>query len=144
MITPVAHGSDPATTDIYKVEPYVVVADIYGSEPHVGRGGWTWYTGSAGWLYRVALESVLGVTLHEGRELRLKPCIPDDWPRFRVRYRLSDRKTVYDIEVVNPDRHSETVRSVVMDGIAGAVEHGAARIPLAADGATHRVTVTLG
>jgi cyclic beta-1,2-glucan synthetase len=144
MITPVAHASDRASTDVYKVEPYVVVADIYGSEPHVGRGGWTWYTGSAGWLYRVALESVLGVTLHEGRELRVKPCVPDEWPRFRVHYRLRDGKTSYEIEVVNPDGRAESVRGVTIDGASGAVEGGAARIPLSADGRSHRVSVTLG
>src|SRR6185295_2301922 len=80
MIGPVAHTT-PGGLPVYRVEPYVVVADIYGTPPHVGRGGWTWYTGSAGWMYRVALESVLGLTLESGKVLRLAPRIPDGWPR---------------------------------------------------------------
>ena len=68
-------------TDL-RVEPYVVAADVYGEPPHTGRGGWTWYTGSAGWMYRICLESVLGLTLAGGDELRVAPCIPDAWPGF--------------------------------------------------------------
>src|SRR5207253_731833 len=76
MLTPVHHSRDRAAADVYKVEPYVVAADVYGAPPHVGRGGWTWYTGSAGWLYRLALEAVLGIQLENGERLRVKPCIP--------------------------------------------------------------------
>jgi cellobiose phosphorylase len=95
QLTPVWHG---ARAELYAVEPYVVAAVIYGAPPHIGRGGWTWYTGSAAWLYRVALESVLGVTLEEGATLRVRPCVPDDWPGYTVRLRRPDGST-WTIEV---------------------------------------------
>jgi cellobiose phosphorylase len=139
-LTPVWHG---ARTDLYAVEPYVVAADIYGAPPHIGRGGWTWYTGSAAWLYRVALESVLGVTLEGGAMLRVRPCVPDDWPGYTVRLRRPDGST-WTIEVRNPDGCAEAVRAVSVDDAAATVEDGAARVPLVADGRAHCVTVTLG
>ncbi|MGH7823240.1 MAG: GH36-type glycosyl hydrolase domain-containing protein, partial [Candidatus Binatia bacterium] len=145
MLTPVAHARDRARTDVYKVEPYVVAADIYGTEPHVGRGGWTWYTGSAGWMYRVALESVLGFTIEEGKRIRVKPCIPDHWPGFGIDYRPPGGDTRYEIRVENPDGRAEAVKSFTIDGAAGAAEDGAARIPIVGgDGGVHRVVVTLG
>jgi cyclic beta-1,2-glucan synthetase len=144
MLTPVAHASDRARTDAYQVEPYAVAADVYGAVPHVGRGGWTWYTGSAGWMYRVALESVLGFTVEDGKRILLRPCIPDDWPEFRLRYRLPGGKTHYEITVENPGRRAEAVRTVTIDGAPGIVEEGAARVPLVDDGAIHRVSVALG
>ncbi len=70
------------------VEPYVIAADVYGVAPHVGRGGWTWYTGSAGWMQRVMVENILGLTLHDGRTLRIAPCVPDAWPGFRATLRF--------------------------------------------------------
>ncbi len=139
-LTPVWHA---ARAEVYAVEPYVVAADVYGVPPHVGRGGWTWYTGSAAWLYRVALESVLGVTLAGGTTLRVRPCVPDDWPGYTVRLRRPDGST-WTVEVRNPDGCAEAVRAVWVDGGPGAVQDGAARVPLAADGRAHRVTVTLG
>jgi cellobiose phosphorylase len=87
MLLPVSHTDTPVGVERYKTEPYVAVADVYGTTPHVGRGGWTWYTGSAGWLYRVGLESLLGLSLQQGDTLLLKPCIPAAWPGFRLRYR---------------------------------------------------------
>ena len=122
----------------------MVAADVYGAPPHVGRGGWTWYTGSAGWLYRLALEAVLGIQLENGERLRVKPCIPDDWPSFTVRYRLPDGKTRYEIVVENPERRSESVRSVTIDEGPAPIPNGAALVPLVNDGQTHRVRVTLG
>src|SRR3989449_1309523 len=101
LMNPIRRTSTRADVQRYKVEPYVVAADIYSVAPHVGRGGWTWYTGSAGWMYRVALESVLGVTLVGGDTLRIRPRIPDGWPGFRVSLRLPD-ETRYEIEVRNP------------------------------------------
>jgi cyclic beta-1,2-glucan synthetase len=89
MLSPVSHSADPESVRRYQVEPYVVAADVYGVEPHVGRGGWTWYTGSSGWMYRVALESVLGVRLEHGQKLVVRPCIPDDWPGFTLSWTLS-------------------------------------------------------
>jgi N,N'-diacetylchitobiose phosphorylase len=128
---------------IYRLEPFVVAADVYGVAPHVGRGGWTWYTGSAGWMLRVTLESILGLELVEGHTLRLRPCIPDHWPGFRLRYRLPDGDAVYDIEVRNPEGHTERVATVEIDDVDGAIEDGTACIPLLRDGNTHRVVVTL-
>ncbi len=87
MLLPVNHARTPAEVERYRVEPYVVAADVYGTTPHVGRGGWTWYTGSAGWMYRTALESILGLEVHGGRWLRLRPGLPSSWPGFRLHYR---------------------------------------------------------
>jgi cyclic beta-1,2-glucan synthetase len=143
MIGPVAHTT-PAMLPIYQVEPYVVVADIYSTPPHVGRGGWTWYTGSAGWMYRVALESVLGLTLHGGTTLRLAPRVPDAWPGFSVSWRLADGKTRYEVEVRNPARNAAAVVSVTVDGRDVPIEDGAALIPLVLDGAVHRAVATMG
>ena len=144
MLSPAHHARTREAVDVYRVEPYVVAADIYGVPPHVGRGGWTWYTGSAGWMFRVALESVLGVTLEGGDTLRVAPCIPDTWSGFKVKLRLPDGKTRYEVEVENPTRNAVAVTSATVDGHPASVESGAARVALAADGALHRVSVTLG
>ncbi len=100
MINPVNHGDSAEAVATYKVEPYVVAADVYAVAPHVGRGGWTWYTGSAGWMYRLIVESLLGVR-REGDRLHLSPCLPADWPGFTLRYRYRD--TVYRIHVQHGD-----------------------------------------
>ena len=97
MINPVNHTKSAEAIATYKVEPYVMAADVYALAPHTGRGGWTWYTGSAGWMYRLALESLLGLK-REGDKLRLAPCLPAGWPGFKLRYRYGD--TVYRITVV--------------------------------------------
>jgi cyclic beta-1,2-glucan synthetase len=94
MINPVNHGKSPEAIQTYKVEPYVVAADVYAVAPHTGRGGWTWYTGSAGWLYRLMVESLLGLRL-EVDKLHITPCLPADWQAFTVHYR--HRETVYHI-----------------------------------------------
>ena len=91
MINPVNHAQSAAAIATYKVEPYVMAADVYAAAPHTGRGGWTWYTGSAGWMYRLALESLLGLRL-EGDKLRLAPCLPASWPGFKLRYRYRDTR----------------------------------------------------
>jgi len=96
LINPIAHGSSPAAIETYKVEPYVVAADVYAVDPHAGRGGWTWYTGSAAWMYRLVIESLLGVTRH-GDRLRIEPCLPETWPGFTMHYRFGE--TVYHISV---------------------------------------------
>jgi cellobiose phosphorylase len=144
MVSPVVHARSREEADVYKVEPYVVAADIYGAEPHLGRGGWTWYTGSAAWMYRTGLESLLGLTIEEGRLLRIRPCIPDAWPGFRLKYRLPDRRTVYDIEVENPTGRAEKVVAASMGALAVPVDRGGARIVLRRDGKTHKVKVVLG
>jgi len=96
LINPVNHARSAEETAIYKVEPYVVAADVYAAPPHTGRGGWTWYTGSASWMYRLIVESLLGLTL-DVDTLRLTPCLPPNWTGFKIHYRY--RETVYHIEV---------------------------------------------
>jgi cellobiose phosphorylase len=96
LINPIAHGSTPEQIATYRVEPYVVAADVYGVAPHTGRGGWTWYTGSAGWMYRMLTESLLGLQL-EVDKLRFAPCVPSDWESFRIHYRYRD--TFYHITI---------------------------------------------
>jgi N,N'-diacetylchitobiose phosphorylase len=142
MLSPVLHGGSAERIATYKAEPYVIAADVYGVAPHVGRAGWTWYTGSAGWMYRVALESVLGIELLGGDSLIVRPCVPKSWQRFSVRYRLPDRATVYDIRVERG--HGET--RATLDGAAAgiAVTDGVTRISLTPDGRTHQVRIALG
>ena len=96
MINPVNHARTPEESDIYKSEPYVVAADVYGTSPHTGRGGWTWYTGSAAWMYRLIVESLLGLSLEVDR-LRITPCLHPQWKEFTVHYRFLE--TVYHITV---------------------------------------------
>jgi cellobiose phosphorylase len=100
MINPVNHGKSRDGIATYKVEPYVVAADVYAVAPHTGRGGWTWYTGSAGWMYRLITESLLGI-IREGDSLRFEPCLPEHWPGFNMRYRY--RETFYHIFVVQTE-----------------------------------------
>jgi cyclic beta-1,2-glucan synthetase len=98
LINPLRHGSTPESIATYKVEPYVVAADVYAVPPHTGRGGWTWYTGSAGWMYQLLIESLLGLRL-EVDTLRFRPCLPESWPSFKLHYRY--RNSVYHISIVN-------------------------------------------
>jgi cellobiose phosphorylase len=137
MLNPVYHAATPAEVQRYKVEPYVVCADVYGAGPHVGRGGWTWYTGSASWLYRVALEAILGLRL-TGDALRVEPCVPPGWPGYEVAYRHGS--ATYRIWVDNSAGTGRGLRAVTVDGqpAAGAV------VPLRDDGRGHDVRVTLG
>ncbi len=138
MLNPIHHTGTPAGVHRYRVEPYVVAADVYAEPPHVGRGGWTWYTGSAGWMYRAGLESMLGFRLR-GARLVLDPCVPRAWPAFAIAFRHHSAR--YEIVVENPRGVSRGVASVALDG---APVDGATGIPLADDGKTHRVLVVLG
>jgi cyclic beta-1,2-glucan synthetase len=139
MLNPVNRTSSRAKVQRYKVEPYAVAADVYSVAPHVGRGGWTWYTGSAGWLYRAGVESILGVRRH-GAVLTVAPCIPRHWPRFEVLMRYLSAR--YDIVVENPAGVSSGVRYAELDGEMLAV--GDARVQLADDGRVHSVRLVLG
>jgi cyclic beta-1,2-glucan synthetase len=112
IINPILHGATPAEIATYRVEPYVVAADVYGVDPHTGRGGWTWYTGSAGWMYRLIVESLLGLQV-EVDKLRITPCLPAAWERFQIHYRYRD--TFYHITVHNSAARP-TVRRLLMDG----------------------------
>jgi cyclic beta-1,2-glucan synthetase len=109
--------------------------------PHVGRGGWTWYTGSAGWLQRAGIESILGLSI-EGEGLVIAPCIPPAWPGFTMTLRY--RGAVYEITVENPDKVARGVLSIDFDGVRHAPVDGRARLRLAAEGAKHSIVVTLG
>src|SRR5207253_4962677 len=113
MINPVNHARTPEAVATYKVEPYVISADVYALAPHIGRGGWSWYTGSAGWMYRLFVESLLGVTREKDR-LRFAPCIPSDWPGFAVRYRYG--ASVYVIALEQLPRGTGAT-GVFVDGI---------------------------
>jgi N,N'-diacetylchitobiose phosphorylase len=143
MLSPVTRGGDPDHIAIYQVEPYVIAADVYGVAPHVGRGGWTWYTGSAGWMYRVALESVLGLELEGGSVIRLQPCIPDAWPGFELIHRRADG-TIYHVAVENPGNRAERIVAAALDGNAFEPDVDGARVRLASDGRRHTVRVVLG
>jgi cellobiose phosphorylase len=135
MINPVNHARSPEAIATYKVEPYVVAADVYALSPHIGRGGWTWYTGSAGWMYRLILESLLGLRL-EVDKLRFAPCLPADWEAFKVHYRY--RETVYHI-TVSQTRTASGEMSVTVDGI----ERDEKAISLVDDRQEHSVELRL-
>jgi cellobiose phosphorylase len=122
----------------YKVEPYVVAGDVYAEPPHVGRGGWTWYTGSAGWLYRAGLESILGIRLR-GMMLAVDPCIPRNWPSYSINFRYHSAE--YQIKVDNPSGVSRGIASIRLDGM---VLGDRANIPLTDDGAVHQIHIVLG
>jgi cyclic beta-1,2-glucan synthetase len=139
ILNPIHHALTPAAVLRYKVEPYVVAADVYSEPPHVGRGGWTWYTGSAAWMYRAGLEWLLGCRLR-GTMLVLDPCIPRHWPGFHVSLRY--RGTRYEIAVENPGGVNRRLVDLQLDGQTLPAEHG--RVPLVDDGVTHRVRAVLG
>ncbi len=144
MLSPVRHARTRAQAERYRVEPYVIAADVYGASPHVGRGGWTWYTGSAGWMLRVTLESVLGVRLEDGKTLVIAPCVPDHWPGFEVRWIVPGETTVYEIVVHNPKRRARRVTTATVDGRRAEVTRGVARIAIEHDQRAHRIEVVLG
>ena len=133
MINPIGHSSSPGQIAKYKVEPYVVAADVYAVPPHTGRGGWTWYTGSAGWMYRLIVESLLGLRL-EGTSLRVKPCVPAEWSEYKVHYRYQE--TVYHISVLQ-DPANASEESITLDGVV--LQDMV--IPLAGDSREHFVEV---
>jgi len=130
MINPIHHATTPEAVAVYKTEPYVMAADVYAVMPHTGRGGWTWYTGSAGWMYQLILESFLGLK-REGDTLRFEPCVPEDWNSFSVTYRFHE--TVYTVELQRADR-----TAYVVDG----VEQNENSVSLVNDRKNHAVTIS--
>jgi cyclic beta-1,2-glucan synthetase len=136
MLNPVHHGRTPRQIATYKVEPYVVAADVYAIPPHTGRGGWTWYTGSAGWMYRLLLETLLGANL-EGDRLRLAPRMPKPWPGFKIHYRF--RQTLYHITISRLAVDAPGPPSLSVDGreIAGTA------FPLQDDHKVHAVEMKI-
>jgi cyclic beta-1,2-glucan synthetase len=136
ILNPIHHASSPEKVERYKVEPYVAPADVYSNPQHIGRGGWTWYTGSAGWLYRIGIENILGIR-HEGTKLRIDPCIPAGWRNYEVTYRAGS--TIYHIIVENPHGLERGVVKLSLDSLAQPGNF----IELADDGQTHEVRVLL-
>jgi cellobiose phosphorylase len=137
LLNPISHADTPEKAARYKVEPYVIAADIYSQFPHAGTGGWTWYTGSAGWMYRLGLEAILGIS-RVGKALNINPCIPRHWPGFKVDYRFGT--THYKISVKNPHNVNLGIRQILLDGnsLPGSL------IPLVEDGQPHEVWVVMG
>jgi cellobiose phosphorylase len=136
LLNPIRHTDSQDKVARYKVEPYVVAADVYGASPHTGRGGWTWYTGSAAWLYRTGLEALLGFH-RDGAQLRIEPCIPQGWSGYEITYRYG--ATTYHLVVENSGRSGYGVRSLMLDGktiSAGAID-------LANDGHLHEVRLSI-
>jgi cellobiose phosphorylase len=137
MLNPINHMRTPEDVERYRVEPYVVAADVYAHPMHVGRGGWTWYTGSAGWMYQAAIEGLLGLR-RAGSTFSVNPCIPAMWPEYSIAWRFGG--TLYRLTVANPQHRSRGVQSATLDGVS--VDSGA--IPLHDDGRAHVVNVVLG
>jgi cellobiose phosphorylase len=139
MINPLHHAGSPEAAAVYKVEPYVAAADVYAVAPHTGRGGWTWYTGSAGWMYRLVTESLLGLRLTadaQASQLHFAPCLPADWNEFKLHYRF--RETTYHI-TVRQSSGASAAMTVSMDGVVQAEP----TIPLLDDHADHQVEVSV-
>ncbi len=135
MMNPASHAGTPEGVATYKVEPYVIAADVYAVAPHAGRGGWTWYTGSAGWMYRLVVESLLGLA-REGERLRFAPCLPADWTGFTIRYRFG--RSLYVIDVRQEAGGTPGgATTVLLDGVA----RPDGSVPLVDDGSQHRVSV---
>jgi len=139
LLNPINHARTQAEALRYRVEPYVVAADIQSTAPHVGRGGWTWYTGSSGWMQRAGVESILGLRLKAG-VLHFNPCIPATWPGFAVTLRHHSAR--YEISVTNPHCVERGIVSAVLDGVQ--LGAGPLRLPLVDDGAVHVLVATLG
>jgi len=139
MINPVNHAKSAEGVAIYKVEPYVVTADVYAVAPHAGRGGWSWYTGSAGWMYRLMVESLLGLRL-EVDKLYFAPCLPADWKTFKLHYRY--RETVYHIAVTQTETEDVVQRGAMRVTVDG-IERTDKIIPLIDDRQPHAVEVRI-
>ncbi|HSC89065.1 MAG TPA: hypothetical protein VLC09_17405, partial [Polyangiaceae bacterium] len=137
-LNPIAHSADAAQMAKYQVEPYVLAADVYSQPPHVGRGGWTWYTGSAAWMYRLGVEWLLGIR-RRGAELELEPCVPPSWTHFEVKYQASGAGTL-SLIFENPERISRGIAELVLDGqrLEGP------RVPLPSAGEHRQLRVRLG
>ncbi len=137
MLNPVNHARTRADVDHYRGEPYVLAGDVSSHPEAAGRAGWTWYTGSAGWMYRAGLESILGLR-RRGGTFEIDPCIPAAWPEYTIRWRVG--AAMYEIHVANPARRSRGVASAKLDG----VDIAPAAVPLASDGGVHRLEVVMG
>jgi cyclic beta-1,2-glucan synthetase len=137
MLNPINHTRTAADTKRYKAEPYVMAGDVYARAPHAGRAGWSWYTGSAAWMYRAGLKSMLGLR-RRGDTFSVDPCIPSSWLGYEIEWRFQN--TRYTITVSNPEHQCRGVLEATLDGVCA----NSAAIPLVDDGGTHRVAVRLG
>ncbi len=137
MINPINHTRTPIECNTYKVEPYVMAADVYAVNPHVGRGGWTWYTGTCGWMYRVGLESILGFK-KENDKLIIDPCIPKEWKEYDIEYKYN--KATYKIKVKNPEGVNKNVKTISINGEETKDKY----IPLIDDNKEYSVEIVLG
>lgn len=137
MLNPINHSRTPDDVQRYMTEPYSVAGDVYDHPSHRGRGGWTWYSGSAGWLYRAGVEGVLGLSRH-GAFFTVNPCIPASWHGFTIEWRSG--AIFYTIVVENPERRCTGVATVDVDGVPADPE----AVPLVEDGKKHHVRVVLG
>lgn len=127
MINPINHTKSHLDCERYKVEPYVMAADVYAREPHEGRGGWSWYTGTSGWMYRVGIEAMLGLKLLEGKGFTIKPCVPEEWSQYEMEYNY--KNSTYHIEVVRGDNKGIYLDgSVVETGLIPYMEQGSYKV----------------
>lgn len=140
LLNPINHATTAADTERYKVEPYVIAADVYSVPPHEGRGGWTWYTGSAGWMYRAGIEGILGLR-RRGQQLLLEPCVPTTWPGFEITFRF--QSTSYRITVTNPQGVERGIISATFDDLAIQALNPTC-IPLIDDKKEHLLQLVLG
>jgi cyclic beta-1,2-glucan synthetase len=138
MLNPINHALTAADVERYRVEPYVLAADIYSVPPHIGRGGWTWYTGSAAWMYRAGAEGILGIC-REGAFLVIDPCLPATWPGYEATVKVGT--TRYDIQVENSSLGEHTALHAILDGGTISLDEGRVRIPL--DGRLHTLMVAI-
>jgi cyclic beta-1,2-glucan synthetase len=139
FLNPVNHALTAQDAQRYKVEPYVVAADVYSVAPHTGRGGWTWYTGAAGWMYRAGIEGILGIR-REGDSLIVNPCIPPEWPGFEASVKIGP--TTIDIQVQAPSNRCSGISTANLNGHDIALDQGRARVPL--DASTHLLRLIIG
>ena len=137
MLNPINHTRTDVDVRRYKLEPYVVAGDVYARAPHTGRGGWSWYTGSAAWLYRAGVGSMLGLR-RRGRTFSIEPCIPSSWPEYTITWKYL--RTRYTITASNPERRCVGVARAELDGVAV----DARAIPLVDDGGVHHVRIVMG
>ncbi len=138
LLNPINHALNLTQANQYRVEPYVVAADVYSVAPHIGRGGWTWYTGAAGWMYRAGIEGILGIQ-REGKELIIQPCIPDSWPGYQATIKIEN--THYEIQVENLTEDLNRDMRAVLDGIEHSVSDDVVRVVL--DGRIHELRILL-
>lgn len=144
MMSPVSHGSTPEQVALYQTEPYVVAADVYGVGTLTGRGGWTWYTGSAGWMYRVAIEDVLGFHLLGGHSIRFCPNLPKQWDQASLNYRFPDAQGSCEIHIERDSSRVGSILSATLDGNVLLPDGQNIQVPLLRDGRTHLVQIMVG